>query len=142
MVKITHRVPQTLFARIAILATLVITVLPTATPATAGCASEVMAIERMLSRTKPPAVARGRAQREIEAARQASSERMCRKHLEAAMQYIQPEEPAVSRQRGAVRGNCELDPTCPREVRPENELRPDPGGFAVRRCRRDGGCPE
>lgn len=142
MLKMAAQPHRTGLAHTVFLGMLVLAALAEAAPVTAACSIEVTAAERMLNRAKPPALARGRAQRELDAAKQAPSERLCRKHLEAAKQYIEPEEPVAAQKRGAAARACGTDLGCQRDVLPNSEYQPGPGAYSARRCRQDSGCPD
>jgi hypothetical protein len=140
---IVIRPPFTWFTRGALLLPFALLVgMTVAAQAAARCATDIVSVEQTLRRAAPPAVARARAQHEIEAARQAPSEQSCRRHLETAMRYIRPDEPVAPRRRAVVPRNCDLDPSCPNEAQPGNDLTAIPGRFGGRRCRGDGTCSE
>jgi hypothetical protein len=132
--------PPTKEIRTVLLPLLVLAAALVTAPAAAGCAADLVAVERKLHRAAPPAEMRRRAQREIEVARRASSERSCLQHLETAMQLISPAEPQISTSRRRVDQGCEFDPTCTSTAAGADQLQATPGGYGGRRCRRDGTC--
>jgi hypothetical protein len=111
-------------------------------PAAARCATELKSADRALEGMDWGKLERSRAARELAAAKQATSERLCQRHLQAALTYIHPNEAVETRHAKPGGPDCALDATCPSYIKPQETVKTPHGRFGGPNCRRDASCPD